>query len=135
MPVRVFTLAEANDLVPVVQKHLCGLQESVRSVSACRDSLAVLDVIGGGRVQSPEHREYVQVRARLEAEIHRYQERIEDFQKLGCILKSIDPGLVDFYGLREGRLIFLCWKLGEKRIGHWHEVNAGFRGRRPVAEL
>jgi len=41
---------------------------------------------------------------------------------------------VDFIGLRNGREIFLCWQYGEEAIGYWHELNAGFAGRRPLDE-
>ena len=48
------------------------------------------------------------------------------------MFKGFDAGLVDFYSLREDRPIFLCWKLGEERITHWHEIDAGFSGRQPI---
>ena len=44
-----------------------------------------------------------------------------------------DAGLIDFYGLLDDRLIFLCWRYGEERISHWHEVDAGFADRQPIA--
>ncbi len=49
------------------------------------------------------------------------------------MLKGFEVGLVDFYSLREDRPIFLCWKLGEERITHWHETDSGFAGRQPIA--
>ena len=46
--------------------------------------------------------------------------------------EGFEAGLVDFYSLREDRPIFLCWRLGEDRITHWHEVDSGFSGRQPI---
>jgi hypothetical protein len=61
--------------------------------------------------------------------INRY---LQELEAVGCVFKGFDAGLVDFYSLREDRPIFLCWKLGEERITHWHEIDAGFSGRQPI---
>jgi hypothetical protein len=52
----------------------------------------------------------------------------------GIELKDIDRGLIDFPSPREGRVVYLCWRLGERRIRYWHEVDAGFAGRQPLEE-
>lgn len=53
----------------------------------------------------------------------------------GCLIKDIDEGIVDWYAMRGERDVLLCWKLGEKEIGFWHDPEAGFSGRRPISEL
>jgi hypothetical protein len=63
---------------------------------------------------------------RLAAEI---RAGIERLAALGVEMKGIDEGLVDFPSEREGRVVYLCWRLGEPDIEHWHELDAGFRGR------
>jgi len=50
-------------------------------------------------------------------------------------LKDYEMGLIDFPAVHQGREVYLCWKLGEKQIVAWHEVDAGFSGRRDVKEL
>jgi hypothetical protein len=50
----------------------------------------------------------------------------------GVLVRDLDSGLCDFPAEREGRPVYLCWQLGEDQIGFWHEVDDGFRGRRPV---
>ena len=57
---------------------------------------------------------------------------VNSIQEIGCIVKSIDEGLVDFPHVREGREVYLCWKYGEPDIAYWHEVDAGFAGRTPL---
>ena len=52
--------------------------------------------------------------------------------EIGCLPKSIQDGLVDFFALKEGRLVFLCWKQGEERIQAWHTLDGGFAGRMPI---
>jgi hypothetical protein len=53
----------------------------------------------------------------------------------GAILKDINIGLVDFLAQRNGREVYLCWKFGEEQIDFWHDIDAGFSGRRPVDEF
>jgi hypothetical protein len=57
---------------------------------------------------------------------------VERLASEGIILRDADSGLIDFPALREGRLIYLCWTPEEDRVGFWHEVDAGFGGRKPL---
>ncbi len=66
---------------------------------------------------------------RSAAEVNRSAERIRE---LGCELKDIDQGLIDFRAEMNGREVYLCWKFGEERIEWWHELAAGFAGRQPL---
>ena len=61
-----------------------------------------------------------------------FQKKLKRFEQVGCELKALDPGLVDFYGQRDNELIYLCWKEGEDEIVFWHTLNGGFRGRQPL---
>ena len=63
------------------------------------------------------------------SEIVRLIHRIEAF---GCIVKDIDLGLLDFPSIRNGSPVYLCWKAGETRITHWHDIDEGFGLRKPV---
>lgn len=59
----------------------------------------------------------------------------EELESLGCELKDHEVGLVDFPCLCEGREVYLCWKLGEEQIEHWHETDRGAAGRKPISTL
>jgi hypothetical protein len=63
------------------------------------------------------------------------REQLEQIASTGCVIKDLDIGLVDWPALHGGREIWLCWKYGEPEIAYWHEIDGGFAGRRPVAEL
>lgn len=65
------------------------------------------------------------------SEIVRLIHRIESF---GCIVKDLDLGLLDFPSLRDGTPVSLCWKGGEPSIAYWHEIDEGFRSRKPLDE-
>lgn len=60
------------------------------------------------------------------------KEEINNILDCGCELKDIEQGIVDWYAQKEGKEIFLCWKLGEKEVNHWHNVDEGFDGRKPL---
>jgi len=52
----------------------------------------------------------------------------------GAQLKDVDMGLVDFPALMNGEEVLLCWKLDEESVSHWHGLNDGFYGRKPIAD-
>ncbi len=135
MGIRIFSLEEANSLLPELSKRLEELRDLVAHIVRDQDGIAVLDLIGGRENGSPEHTEYMSRKRETESLVTELDTRIREIQGYGCFVKDINQGLVDFYSVRSGRLIFLCWKLGETGIQHWHELNSGFSSRQPIAEL
>jgi hypothetical protein len=65
----------------------------------------------------------------------RMQELVQELHELGIELKDFFMGLVDFPCWRDGREVYLCWKLGEPEVAHWHETDAGFAGRQPLEAI
>jgi hypothetical protein len=63
------------------------------------------------------------------------KETVAEIQACGCQIKDLETGLVDWYAEAPGREVLLCWKFGEKEVAFFHELDAGFPGRRPIAEL
>ncbi len=57
---------------------------------------------------------------------------IAEIREMGCELKDIDEGLIDFRSIMDGREVYLCWKNGEDYIGWWHEIGSGFSSRQPL---
>ena len=122
---RLFTVEEANGLLPRLRELL---EEVAFHRDAVREKMPRMEPIlkaaarnGGGRIGS----EYGVAAYNLYLAIERIRE-------LGVLLKDLDMGLLDFPHEREGRVVFLCWHPPEERIGYWHELNAGYRGRRPL---
>ena len=66
--------------------------------------------------------------------MERMEKEIKKLEELGCILKDMSMGLVDFPAVRLGARVWLCWKLGEEKVAYWHTRNEGFAGRKPVVE-
>ncbi len=63
------------------------------------------------------------------------KEQIDAIHDTGCTIKDVEEGLVDWPTMHDGREVLLCWKYGEQKVAHWHELGSGFAGRRPVSEL
>ncbi|MBU1701343.1 MAG: DUF2203 domain-containing protein [Candidatus Eisenbacteria bacterium] len=135
MAVKIFTLEEANRLLPHVDAVLKKLIQAARQIQGYQDRIAVLELIGASHRRSPERREYLMGMRRLEELIAERDRILEGMQRMGCVVKDFIKGQVDFYGATDGRFVFFCWKLGEKQIQYWHELNKGTCGRRPLSEL
>lgn len=79
--------------------------------------------------ESPEQ---IASREEIEKLAKRISGYIDELSSIGCLFKGFEDGLVDFFGRRDDRDIFLCWRLGEVSVEHWHEVDTGFGGRQPL---
>ena len=79
-----------------------------------------------------DHSQLLERKGRRETGVQRLKEALEKIQELGCLVKDLDVGLIDFPTLFHGEEVYLCWKLGETGIGFWHGVHEGFRGRKPI---
>lgn len=123
-PRRRFTVAEANRALPLVRRIVTDI------VAAHGRALEIQAEIG--RAASKEQ---PALQARLEGLLERLEDVVDELTEVGCELKDYAIGLVDFTGRHQGRDVYLCWKLGEDQVGHWHERDAGVAGRKPVRTL
>ena len=133
MAQRYFTLDEALALLPRLTPMLEALRARRQELRALEQRLASRyqqRVRGNGRVRGGD--ELAQVRAELEAGITQLNEEVAALQALGVEVKDLDQGLIDFPHLREGREVYLCWRLGEPTIAWWHDLDTGFPGRQPL---
>ncbi len=81
----------------------------------------------------PPRERIADLRARKDAAARKLKvDSSRRIKEIGCQLKDIDTGLIDFPTLYRDKEVYLCWKLGESGIGFWHHVEDGFRGRRPI---
>ena len=123
---RIFTLDEANALLPRLREIMTELQEKKPAFDRLQAEMAK-SAAGNGHLQSPKVQEK---RRRAESLAKRLEELVAELRRMGCELKGL--GLIDFPAEREGRSIYLCWRLGEETIGHWHEQDAGFASRQAL---
>lgn len=127
-----FTLEEAEALLPELREELAAMQACKREIDGLRGTLsqAAQSATGNGHVKDEEA--LAATRRRAEAFVDELNERLARINALGVELKSVDEGLLDFPSERDGRTVYLCWRLGEEGIGWWHELDAGFAGRQAL---
>ncbi|HYX42460.1 MAG TPA: DUF2203 domain-containing protein [Pyrinomonadaceae bacterium] len=124
---RLFSVEEANELLPTVRLivgRIARAHAEVLRFQAAAKRAAEGAEHGGGFM--PGGTRYV-------AALLRLIERASELEALGVQLKDFARGLIDFPSLRDGRVVLLCWELGEgDRIEWWHETEAGYAGRQPL---
>jgi hypothetical protein len=124
MDTRNFTLDEANQLLPRLRPLLRRLQEAQKML-ADRDLLQRLRTAAAGNGGGVAAREVLATGdafGRITAEI----------EKLGVVVRDPASGLIDFPAEREGEPVFLCWRVEEDAVGHWHDRDSGYMGRQPL---
>ncbi len=119
---RSFTVAEAEAELDQLRERLPRLRDARRRLIETSTRIREAVATDGGGVAGSDWFEAQQV---LKAEVIYLAER-------GILLKDPETGLVDFPADREGRTVYLCWRLGEERVAWYHEVTSGFSGRRPL---
>ena len=132
MPERVFTPEEANAALEQVRpltEELVRERRKLVQAGERRTELAVRIAGNGGGIAPSEMAAAVTELERAAAAVSSAVERIH---ALGALVKDLDTGLVDFPARHRGRDVLLCWQLGEDEVAHWHSVEEGFAGRRPL---
>jgi hypothetical protein len=119
---KVYTPAEANALLPYVAPLLVELREKFEDAAAIREKVATA---AAGNGWSPTREEWGRTLARV-------SELMDKLQEWSIELRDVTTGLVDFPTVMEGREAYLCWRLGEEDVAHWHFPEEGFPGRRPL---
>ena len=134
---KLFTIEEANAMLPLVRAICTDLSQLSRDVVERRERLANLRRVreAQGRPEKKQDlyaEEVAQIEDELESDSRRLHDYVEELRKLGVEPKNGMDGLVDFPSLFDGRVVFLCWRLSEPEVLFWHEIDAGFAGRQSL---
>jgi hypothetical protein len=129
---RHFTPAEANEELREIRplaEQLVAHRREQRRLEGERTELAAKIAGNGGGLEAQAVAELEHAERRERVEIARC---VNDIHNRGAIVKDLDLGLVDFPAVREGEEVLLCWRLGEDEVAHWHGLEEGFAGRKPL---
>lgn len=122
---RTFTPEQANALLeelrPLLEQARQARLQLIAIDPALEPALARAGGNGGGRVAGEA--------ATL---MERVRQTVQRIQAYGVLVKDLEQGLLDFPSERQGRIVLLCWKAGEARVAHWHDLDSGFAGRQPL---
>ncbi len=127
MEKRFFTVEEARQLLPSLKELMGQVMVTSHRLEEYREVVQQLADSASSDTGGPEGTAYLEIVISL-------QSCLAQLQKTGCVLRSLQDGLIDFPHLKQGREIYLCWKYGEEDIQFWHEVDEGFAGRTPLLE-
>ena len=132
---RTFTVAEAETLLPVLESLLRSAIEAkalIEEVDAEQQELANRIFLNGGTMVNVV--KVARRKAEREKALQKAKDAVAEIDATGVQVKDLDIGLLDFPCVVGDEVILLCWKLGEKKITHWHGVEEGFKGRKPIDE-
>ncbi len=128
---KVYTVEEANRLIGRLTPLLEELRVKRDLIVTKEVEIDAQELIAGradGGV-SPALDKKVEEYHRL---VDRFYHVVDEIHSLGCLLKDVDMGLIDFYSMQQGKLVYLCWKLGEPEVRYRHEIGQGYTHREPL---
>ena len=121
---RTFTVEQANRMLPLVRRIV---EDLVVAHGAWQQSVGQFEIASSSNVADAER--FQRETERLAREIDGY---LRELAELGVEVKGFEQGLIDFPSEFNGRPVYLCWKLGETSVAHWHDVDAGFAGHKQL---
>lgn len=135
---RILTVEQANQLLPEVRVFLAALRTHRAALETLEHAVAVMELEGlraDGTMDPARQAAAAAKAAECSTQMEQFQETLQQLDALGGQLKDLEAGLVDFFTVHQGQLVYLCWKEGEESVRFWHSLDDGFGGRRPITEL
>jgi hypothetical protein len=127
-----YSVAEANAMLPLLRSILRDVTALARDLSERRERLARMQAAPREALAEAYKEELLHIETEFERDQERMREYETELKALGVELKDYFTGLVDFPCRMDGREVYLCWRLGEPDVAHWHELDAGFAGRQKL---
>lgn len=123
---KIFTLDEARKLLPELRDRLIAIQVTWQKLAPYqKESRQLANKMDKGGSTIPDAGRYLALAKKLKSQL-------AYFENMSIEVKDINSGLIDFPSIREGRIVYLCWRMTEDTITHWHETDVGFAGRQPI---
>jgi hypothetical protein len=129
-----FTVAQANAMLPLLRSILRDVTQLAKELDERHRRLQRLQKGNEGHLGSAHREETLGIEAEFERGRERMRDHLRELEGLGIELKDPLTGLIDFRCLMDGREVYLCWRLDEPKVAHWHELDAGFSGRQQLRE-
>jgi hypothetical protein len=133
---RYFTLVEARQLLPVVDRAIRAAVQAKLSHDQAEETLQQLlqrIMMAGGMLV--DRLSVESMKSTSKANREKLKAAMAEIQEIGCLVKDLDIGLLDFPTLFRGEEVYLCWRLGEDDIAYWHGVHEGFGGRKAIDQF
>jgi hypothetical protein len=128
---RLFTVNEANDLLPTLRPLVEQILENIRRLKAASETVIRKERLNPEAPNLVERLGEDNEIARL---IGQVKGLVEEINSYGCLCKGVEQGLIDFPCMLGAEVVFLCWQIGESNVGYWHRIEDGFAGRKPLLD-
>ena len=122
-----FTIKSANEALPGVVEKFNNLKKQKNEIIKAEQELQII------MSSTDSFEKYIIHKQKLNSEMTKFYQLIEELEATGVSLKGLDQGLLDFPSKRFDEDVWLCWKDGETEIKFWHDMNSGFNGRKPIS--
>ena len=123
MEERSYTVDEANELLPQLTRSLATIRHARQTVLSAGQKVRRFAPRNGGGTPGKDYWEALSMLRR----------EVGAITQAGIVLRDAEKGVVDFPTRLGDDDVYLCWRLGEDRVGHWHGPETGFSGRKPLA--
>jgi hypothetical protein len=128
---RLFTVNEANELLPTLRPLVEQILESIRRLKATSEAVIRKE---GLNPEAPNLMERLGEDTEIARLIGQVKGWVEEINGYGCVCKGVEQGLIDFPCMLGAEVVFLCWQIGESNVGYWHRIEDGFAGRKPLLD-
>ena len=128
---RLFTVNEANDLLPKLRPLVEQILDNIRRLKSASDSVIRREQLDAEAADLMERLRQDTEVAKL---IGQVQGWVDEINAYGCTCKGVEQGLIDFPCMLGAEVVFLCWQLGEPSVAFWHRIEDGFAGRKALLE-
>ena len=128
---RLFTVNEANELLPTLRPLVEQILENIRRLKGASESVIRREQLDA---ETPDLMSRLREDVEVAKLIGQVQGWVDEINAQGCICKGVEQGLIDFPCMLGTEVVFLCWQLGEPTVGFWHRIEDGFAGRKPLLD-
>jgi hypothetical protein len=129
---KTFTVEQANRTLPLVSRIV---QDIVTQHARWRECVRQSELIAAAATPARPDERVEAIEREIQALAEEIAGYIQELEQIGVEFKGFDLGLVDFPAEISGRRVYLCWRLGEPAVEHWHEIDAGYSGRRRLSPV
>jgi hypothetical protein len=129
-----FTIVEAEQLIGVLDTTLERIKRNRQQFLWLKGEVSILELIVecGASEKNADAIELGEKRKKVAKLAREIEKDVASIEETGCILREVEQGVVDFFSIQDGTVVFLCWKRGEESIKYWHSIREGFAGRQPL---
>ena len=128
---RLFTVNEANELLPTVRPLVEQILENIRRLKHASETVIRRERLDP---EAPNLMERLREDGEIARLVGQVKEWVEAINGHGCVCKGVEQGLIDFPCMLGSEVVFLCWQLGEPTVSFWHSIEDGFAGRKPLLD-